>query len=301
MVKKTSGEKPQCDEPVCVVRADDMSIAMIMDVSKDDEPTAPGLVETPVATNTETRTESRERKTLTMPTVALETEGDASDVGKIEERQNLMREIDVAAALSKRIAETNPELTAVASFLNIVCGRANEPKKRQAEEVNWRRKTSEAESAILPSRPGRETEEGPLTMEVPHKVAVATSGTDRGGVDVESDSEYDEPEVVVLEDTESSGGESSGDESRSRSSFGGSSSSFCHSRVSRKRAAEDSPEREHGGALCQLFPGAISRGAGGCRVYVPTQTIVTSEETIGATPKRPRTRIRVRRSKHRAK
>jgi len=119
---------------------------------------------------------------------------------------------------------------------------------------------------------------------VSHEVAEGRGGAGRGGGDVESDSDRDKPEVVVLEDTKMSGAESSGDESRSRSSFGGSSSSSCHSRVNRKRAAEDSPERVHGRSLRQPFPGAISRGAGGCRLYVLINTITTNKGAMSANP-----------------
>jgi len=41
----------------------------------------------------------------------------------------------------------------------------------------------------------------------------------------------------------------------------------------------DSPDREHCGPSRQPFPGAVSRGAGGCRVYVPTSMIVANEGT----------------------
>jgi len=193
-----------------------------------------------------------------------------------------MREIDVAAALSRHIAKANPKLMLAASFFNTVCGQVNEPKKSLVEEMNLGRVISATGLTILPSRTEGTIKETLSIEEVPHKVAAGKSGADRGGRDVESDSDRDEPEVVVLEDTEMSVKKSSGDESRSRSSFGGGSSSSCHSRVSRKRAAEDSPEREHGGSLRQPFPGAISRGPGGCRLYVPTNTVVTSEGTMGA-------------------
>jgi len=97
----------------------------------------------------------------------------------------------------------------------------------------------------------------------------------RGG-DLESDSDREEDAVVVLDDTDMSEGESTGEESRSRSSFGGSSSESGHSRTNRKRAAEDSPDRDYDPPSRQTFPGVVIRGKSGCRIYVPTQG--TTEE-----------------------
>jgi len=62
-----------------------------------------------------------------------------------------------------------------------------------------------------------------------------------GGGDVESDSDREEIAVVVLDDTDMSLAESSGDESISRSSSGGSSSGSWRGRISRKRAARVCP------------------------------------------------------------
>jgi len=101
-------------------------------------------------------------------------------------------------------------------------------------------------------------------------LSIAEANTKVGGDDdemLESDDECDEAEVVVLDDTEMSVGGSSGDESRSRSSSGGTSSSSCGSRVSRKRAAEDSPERDRGEPPRQRLSGTITGGASGCWIW----------------------------------
>jgi len=80
---------------------------------------------------------------------------------------------------------------------------------------------------------------------------------------VESDSDRKETEVVILEDSERLVEGSSGDKSGSRSS--GSSYSFGHSRTSRKRMAEESPERKslrvgdtHSLAQCVAVPGVVA-------------------------------------------
>jgi len=70
-VKKTSYEN--CEELVRDVGTNDAAMALIGNVcGGDDEPTAPGLVETPVATNIDSRTDSCERKTLKAPTTEEE-------------------------------------------------------------------------------------------------------------------------------------------------------------------------------------------------------------------------------------
>jgi len=274
-VQVNSGETPNCDETARKVGIEDAP-----GVHEGDEGTAPGLVETPVVTSAETRVDLCARKTPKTPMSAVEIEGTAGGADRDGEQRKLTREIDVAAALSRRMTEDHPKLASAASFLNTVCGRETESKKSLVKKANTGKVTAATKSTVRSSRTDNAIEQTLSIKEVPHAMAAEKSGAGRGGGDVESDSDHDEPEVVVLEDTEMSGGESSGDESQSRSSFGGGSSSFCQSRASRKRAAEDSPEREHGGLLRQRFPGAISRGAGGCRVYLPTNIAVTSEDAV---------------------
>jgi len=90
---------------------------------------------------------------------------------------------------------------------------------------------------------------------------------------VESDSDRGEVDVVVLDDTDMSEGESTGEESRSRSSFDGSSFDSGRSRTNWKRAAKNSPDRDYDSPTRQAFPGVVSRGTSGCRIYVPTTGI----------------------------
>jgi len=124
----------------------------------------------------------------------------------------------------------------------------------------------------LPSDEVRATETIPSGGEIPYVGDAGERVTGGEGKKVASDKEHDEADVMVLDDTEMSAGESSGLELGSRFSSGSGSSSSCVSQSSRKRAAENSSEQEVNDTARQRFPGAISRGAGGCRVYVPSGT-----------------------------
>jgi len=139
-VKTTIGETPKRDETVHVTRTIDVPVATIADVRGVSESKAPRMEEAPVVTSTEIRIEARQRETLEAPTMAVEMEGIASD--RDGERQRLRHEIDVATALSRRLAEINPELMSAASFLNAVCSRAGDLKKRQVEDLCARGKQS---------------------------------------------------------------------------------------------------------------------------------------------------------------
>jgi len=139
------------------------------------------------------------------------------------------------------------------------------------------------EPTATTSRATGASEERPPRKDVPHVAESSNVRRPRGGGDVESDSEPEETEVVVLEDSEMSVDGSSGDESRSRSS--GSSYGSGHSRANRKRTAEDSPERESRPASRHPFPGTVSRRTGGCRLYLPIRDTVT-RTTVEPVPMR---------------
>jgi len=74
-VQKTTGETPKRNELARIVKMDDVPVATTVDGREGDEPTAPGLVRTPVVTSVETRIYSRKRRTLKTPMMAGEMEG----------------------------------------------------------------------------------------------------------------------------------------------------------------------------------------------------------------------------------
>jgi len=101
----------------------------------------------------------------------------------------------------------------------------------------------------------------------------------RGGGDVESDSDREMTDVVILGDTKMSEGETSDSESESQSGSSSSSYSSAHSRANRKRTAEYSPEREPRRNERRPFPGVTRRGERGCRIHLPTRELAERAAT----------------------
>jgi len=87
----------------------------------------------------------------------------------------------------------------------------------------------------------------------------------------------DDTDVISLVETVMSVEGSSSDDDQSSSSSG---SSVSESGT-RKRLAEGSPEREEGEGTRREFPGRVTRSAGGCRVYVPTDNLMTLGDIMG--------------------
>jgi len=201
-----------------------------------------------------------------------------------KECERVMRGIDDAMAMRKHLAATNPELDTAMSIIGSVCGRPIGRREKLCEVAPVRVSTSSIEVAMEVEVATAPPCEEKIPVKAPPARAVTSAETKKNddrkmcrGGDVESDSDREEAAVVVLDDTDMSKGESTGEESRSRSSFWGSSSELGCSRMNRKRAAEDSPHRDYDPPARQTFPGVVSRGKSGCRVYVPTQETVEGE------------------------
>jgi len=195
-------------------------------------------------------------------------------------RRRTLRDIDIAEKMREHLAETHPELTTAASFLDSVCGRMRAPKKNETSESSAAKKgelttaetsdasvakkgesivaeTSESTAAKAIESPATKmsgvgaTEQPSHGITLPSK-AVPESGRKigvdkyRGGGDFESDSDREMTDVVILGDTEMSEGETSDNESESQSGSCSGSYSSAHSRASRKRAAEYSPNGNPG-------------------------------------------------------
>jgi len=241
--------------------------------SSDDTLINSGGIAIPAVTSAEIADRSKDRtKTDKETQGGEETEREGNAAGT-PEKWRILREIDAAEAMRERLAETNPDLTTVASFLDSVCGRTRAPKKTEISEIT-------AAETIEPMAT-RKSEVG--TMDQPSHNTIlssrAVSGYGKtarvdkyqGCGDVESDSDHEMTDIVVVGDTEMSEGETSHNESESQSSSSSTSCSSGRSRASCKRAAEDSLEREPRRAERRPFPGVTSRGEGGCRVYLPTR------------------------------
>jgi len=235
----------------------------------DDTPVTPGEIATPT-TYLEIADRSAER---VMPRKETQVAGRIEcedDVSRATGKRQVLREIDMATALRVHLAETNPELITATSFFNAVCDRTHERKRRKINEVAAPG-ANEMEKMGASPRTTDLSENAPSSKMIPASGGLTTGSKRRGGGDVESDSDHEITDVVVLDDTEKSERETSCNESGSRSSSGSSSFSSDHSRASRKRAADGSPERKPRRIERRIFPGVTSQGKGGCRLFMPTR------------------------------
>jgi len=100
----------------------------------------------------------------------------------------------------------------------------------------------------------------------------------------------DEPSEIDVSDDDAMSIGDSGNEGGISENYSGTGSSSCGestaSRGSRKRPADESPEREPKEISRREFPGNVTRSQGGCRIYVPTVTSVnaTPADQLNATP-----------------
>jgi len=230
----------------------------------DGVPRAPGGSSTPVLEHNITKSRTGMRETLETGTAEGRNEGIGGNAIGSNEKRRVLRDIKIAIAMRKHLAVTNPDLTMAASIIGAVRGQTYAPKNKATEEAVMTSGKRSSKVDISPST-ARAPESMNPTTTISSAKGIETGGRYRGGGDVESDSEPETTDVVVLDDTERSGEETSGNESGSGSSSEGSSYSSGHSRAGRKRAADESLKREHRGAGRQPFPGATSRGTGGCQ------------------------------------
>jgi len=177
-----------------------------------------------------------------------------------EERERVMRDIEVAMAMREHLAVTNPELDTAMSFIGSVCGRPTGQRDKLQEATPVGVATSSIEVAMEVEVATAPPCEEKIPESAPPARATAKAETKKNldrnmgrGGDVESDSDREEAAVVVLDDTDMSEEESTGEKSRSRSSFCGSSSESGRSQTNRKRAAEDSSDQDYDPPARQAF------------------------------------------------
>jgi len=187
-------------------------------------------------------------------TAECSNEGIGGDAIGSNGKRRVLRDIEIAIAMREHLAVTNPDLTMAASLIGAVRGQPHAPKDKATEEAVIASGKRSSKVDMSPST-ARAPESMNPTTTTSSAEGIETGGRYRGGEDVESDSEPETTDVVVVDDTEWSGEETSGNESSSGSSSEGSSFNSGHSRVSRKRAADESPEREHSERGRQPFPG----------------------------------------------
>jgi len=180
--------------------------------------------------------------------------------------------------LQEELAKTNPNLISAASFLSKVCGtdsgyqklkEATEAitQKGVAEKENVAATDDAAELVGVVADPVIATDQDglPTTSVATARELIAEPSVVAQGVDDEINQQDDTTDVISLADTVMSVGSSSGDGDRSPSTCGSSVSASG----TRKRMAEESPEREPEETSHCEFPGLVTLSAAGCRVNIP--------------------------------
>jgi len=267
-----------------------------------DEPVVPGLISTPMSASiNEARILAKKDQEPGGNKVSTEQTGVASQQRqKAENKQRMIREIAANQLLQEELAKHDPNLACVASFLSKVCWTSRETKKLQdaariaiqkgvspdvmgevtGEVLKGGLSALPIVTAVTDVKAGTIAIVECIDPTVPPTTLIAldvltTSAINRvvnavfTSPDVETNGVeilvIDESDAVSLADTVMSAGGSSSDGDRSPSP--------CSSSVSatgtRKRFADESPERAQREHSRRKFSGHVTRSATGCRVYLP--------------------------------
>jgi len=198
--------------------------------------------------------------------------GDVSRAeAKYNARQQAIRVTAAKSLLKEELAKANPSLASVSAF----------PKAAYGDE-SVAAATAEPEDIIMKELvmgAGILAVDGdPSTRGEGRQTAAATDA--KRGIDPDEVA-IKGIEVTVSDEEAMSVGDSDGETSDDFSVSGHSTSGdeSLRSKASRKRPADDSPERESTDIPRRGFPGAIKRSEAGCRVHIPQATGSTPSAT----------------------
>jgi len=161
------------------------------------------------------------------------------------------------------LAKAEPSWASVATF-RAAAGDGEEP--GSGEVVDVRRAVREGQ----PTQSDTPTTVNTLTMEAPVPCMTAMSQP-RAIIELQAEapSVISDDALMSIGDSEEEGSESDGSDGFSHSGSGICRGDSTVSRGSRKRPADESPERELGETSRREFSGLITHSEGGCRIYVP--------------------------------
>jgi len=202
---------------------------------------------------------------------------------KYVERQRLTRITAAKSLLEEELQKTRPSLSSIAAFRAAAYGEDKVPELATIENDL----ATVIETIVLTSvmsLPLAETHIGETPGSgKPAKVrmvVVEAEGASATGVLIEDEVAT---EIVVSDDAAMSVGDSDEEEESdgfSRSGSGSSREESILSRGSRKRPADESPEREVAVTIRKEFPGLVSRSEAGCRIHVPVVERVGAMEVM---------------------
>jgi len=134
------------------------------------------------------------------------TTGSGNNIIKATTTSRVLRDIDLAMVMREHMAGISPELATANSFIDAVCGRSYASGSGEATRPVVADPRVSGRVAT-PTPPTVTAERAKPPTFAPNVEGLAIRGRERGGGDVESDSDRETTEVVIVEDTEMSEGE----------------------------------------------------------------------------------------------
>jgi len=189
------------------------------------------------------------------------------------ERQRSTKIVAAKSLLVEELTKVRPSADSIVTFHAAADGGDKSGKEVTTNERPVDR--SWKEDDVCESTVMKETDL--VVCDIPHVTSLITTEIEAPyeiGTHVD---EIDEGQVIVSDDDAMSVGDSedgsSGSDGFSRTDSNSSHGESNRSHGSRKRPADESPEREYDENRRREFPGTVSRIEGGCRIYVPSSMI----------------------------
>jgi len=182
---------------------------------------------------------------------------------RYKERMKATRITAAKSLLRDELKKVHPSNASIAAFRKAAYGEEN---SRETSSGQGGGRPGVSERSVETS--AKATDDSTMVGKEPDKLLPkdgkdAVVGTDEGTASGGISSDEDEMSIDESDD----GGEISDDYSISGHSTSGGESIV--SRESRKRRADESPEREGTGSVRKGFPGVVSRSEAGCRIHIP--------------------------------
>jgi len=202
---------------------------------------------------------------------------------KYIERQRLTQITAAKSFLEEKLRKKRPSLESIATFRAAAYGDDSTPELVTVEKdlATGNEMTTLVDGASTRTLENRTGEPSETTNPATISTAVVESEIVKSTeVTLKS---VAESEVIISDDAAMSVGDSDEEEESDGFSRSGNSSSrgeSIPSRGSRKRPADESPEREITETVRKEFPGLVSRSEAGCRIYIPTPQRAGAMEVI---------------------
>jgi len=192
-------------------------------------------------------------------------------------KQRVTRKVAAKCLLEEELAKAKPSWASVATF-RAAAGDGEGPGSKEIVDVRLvARKGQPAKSDMAAAV------NNPTTVAQVSGMAALSQPITIPEIQAEATPVITDDAPMSIGDSEEEGSESGGSDGFSQSGSSISRGGSTVSRGSRKRPADESPEREPGETSRREFPGLITRSEGGCRVYVPPTERRYATDATGTT------------------